>query len=109
MLWEQNPGAERCRADPAGAQPVTQPEEVRMHEGLTARKDHPLYAQGLNIGDVALQVCGADLLDSIRLPDVAHHAPAVAPAVRIQYQDRQALNGIGTSHECFYLAQGDGR
>jgi len=54
-----------------------------MHERLAAGEYHPLDAETLDIGEMPLEFGHADLFGPIGLPDVAHHAAAVAAAVGV--------------------------
>ena len=56
-----------------------------MKQRLPAGKDDPLNSEPLDVRELPIELFGADLLGLRALPDVAHRAPAVTSAVRIQY------------------------
>src|SRR5258708_7058478 len=65
-----------------------------MHQRLTAREDYPLDTQSLDVREVPLQFRGGDFLDVGELPDIAHHAAAVAGAGRLEHKNRKTLQPL---------------
>ena len=69
--------------------------QVAMQERLAAGQHHALHVQRADRLDVPLEIVRGDLaLFGVGLPDVAHHAAAVAGAVDAQREDRQALEPV---------------
>jgi len=81
-LDEEAAGEDR-RADSAGAEFAGFAEEVRVKERFSAGEDDPFNAELLDVIQLAVKFGGADFLDGLALPDVAHRAAAVADAVSI--------------------------
>src|SRR2546429_2576989 len=88
VLFEKEAGAQYRQLDSQRAQPRAQPEKIGVHERLAAREDDPAHSQRFDIGGVAVEIGHRDFARAGGLPDVAHHAAAVAAAVRIQDENR---------------------
>ena len=77
------------------AQQLTQQPQVLVHERLAARQHHPLHVQVAEGIHLVLDVFAAQLaLFGVGLPDVAHHAPTIATAVRHEHELRQAVDSV---------------
>src|SRR5271156_3360907 len=57
----QEPGAQESGANPPCFQKTTQAKEIRVHQWLSAREDHPFHAQARYISSMPLQFSDADL------------------------------------------------
>ena len=66
-------------------------EDAGMHERLAARKNDPLNVQVRDAAQLTFQFLTGQGVYIGALPDVAHDAAAVAPAIGIDNQDRQSL------------------
>src|SRR5260221_7923228 len=95
VLFEKESGAQHRQLDSERAQPRAQPEEIGMHERLAAGKDDPAHSQGFDIGRLAAADWHPDVARVGGLPDIAHHATAVAAAVRIQDENRDVHSSTG--------------
>ena len=92
MRLDQQPGRDQRDADAKRLELPAQRPEIAMQQRLAAGQHHALHAQRADRVDVPLEIVGRDLaLVGVGLPDVAHHASAVAGAVHAQREDRQAL------------------
>ena len=94
VAGEQQTRAENGSANAAPAEQARQLKQIGVHQRLSAREDHPLDAQPADVGQVALQFGRGDFPRFGGLPDVAHDAPAVAPAVWLENQDGQAFQPV---------------
>src|SRR5947209_1922049 len=96
MLPQQQAGREKC--DPAipPLQKPTKCPQIAVQQRLAAGKHDALYPKPAEDVEMSLQVLGGDLaLLGVRLPDVAHHAPAVAPAMWHEYDYGQRMDFVG--------------
>src|SRR5438552_14071054 len=89
---EQQPGGENRHANAAAAQKIGEREQVRMHQGLATCEHHPTDLQTLDGFDLRFELSQGELAMLGRLPDVAHHAAAVAAAMRLDEKHRQLLD-----------------
>ena len=89
VLFEQKPGAQYRLPDAERPQARAQAEQIGMHQGLATGEDDPAHSERFDIGCVAVKIRHRDLLRAGGFPDVAHHAAAVAAAVRIEYENRR--------------------
>jgi hypothetical protein len=92
IALDEEAAAEDGRADAARAQFAGLAEEVGVKQRLAAGEDDPFDAELFYVVKLAVEFGGADFLDRFALPDVAHRAPAVADAVRVE-DERGRLKG----------------
>jgi hypothetical protein len=56
VLFEKQSGAQHRQPHAERAQPRAQPEQIGVHERLTAREDDPAHSQRFHIGRVAVEI-----------------------------------------------------
>jgi hypothetical protein len=65
-----------------------------MHQRLATRKNHPPHLEFTQACNVRLQIHGRDFANLPDLPDVTHHAPAIATAVGQDHQNGKLPNVV---------------
>ena len=96
MLCDQQAGRHECDADARGFESLAKCPQISVQQRFAAGQHHPLHMKAANPVHVPVEIVRRDFaLIGVGLPDIAHHATAIAGAVHRQRQDRQALEPAG--------------